>query len=71
MILFVMFLGVLAVFGICDYLAFKNKVETMSQYLTNLAFRSKSAAWVILGVLLATCAVLIWHFRLFEAIFKS
>jgi len=68
MVPLIIFLILMAIFGVIDYSYWIEGKETMSEWLVNKAMNSKVWAWVILAIILITCLVLIVHFELIEAL---
>ena len=67
MIPLLLFLSFMAIFGIVDWMAWKVwNIPTMSEQLVTWARKSKTFAWVLLGILMGTATYLAYHFELFD-----
>jgi hypothetical protein len=67
MIPLIIFFVALAIFGIVDWMAWKVwNIPTMSEKLVLWSRKSKTFAWVLLGILFGAATYLAYHFELFE-----
>ena len=65
MVMLVLFLGLMLVFCLCDFLSWIDNMPTMSQYICTKVRESKAWFWSVVGILILVPLILLWHFDIF------
>lgn len=66
MVLGIILIGFLVVWGVADWVTWKNGGETFSRWISKQSEESKEFAWMIFLILVLSCVLLIGHFGLLE-----